>query len=130
VGAGSNTDVDVCDTLFLVGHNVAETQTVLWMRMLDRLRGQDPPKLVVVDPRPTPAAREADVWLPIRAGTNVAMLNAIQHELLANGWIHERFLADHGRVRRLVKDGCAVPAPSGRRRSVASRPTRSGKRPV
>ena len=82
---GSYTDIDLCDTLFLVGHNVAETQTVLWMRMLDRLHGPDRPKLVVVDPRPTPAAREADIWLPIRSGTNVALLNSIQHELIANG---------------------------------------------
>jgi len=92
---GSYADIDVCDTLFLVGHNVAETQTVLWMRMLDRLSGADRPKLVVVDPRPTPAAREADVWLAIRSGTNVALLNAIQHELLANGWINEEFVHAH-----------------------------------
>lgn len=92
---GSYTDIDVCDTLFLVGHNVAETQTVLWMRMLDRLHGPDRPRLVVVDPRPTPAAREADVWLPIRSGTNVALLNAIQHELIANGWIDPYFVGDH-----------------------------------
>src|SRR3954451_13673733 len=32
---GSYEDVDLCDTLLLVGHNVAETQTVMWMRMLD-----------------------------------------------------------------------------------------------
>jgi len=91
---GSYTDIDVCDTLFLVGHNVAETQTVLWMRMLDRLHGADRPKLVVVDPRRTPSAREADVWLPIRSGTNVALLNAIQHELVVNGWIDRAFLDD------------------------------------
>jgi anaerobic selenocysteine-containing dehydrogenase len=92
---GSYTDIDLCDTLFLVGHNVAETQTVLWMRMLDRLHGPDRPKLVVVDPRPTPAAREADVWLPIRSGTNVALLNAIQHELIANGLIDKGFVDEH-----------------------------------
>jgi ferredoxin-nitrate reductase len=92
---GSYTDIDLCDVLFLVGHNVAETQTVLWMRMLDRLHGPDRPKLVVVDPRPTPAAREAEVWLPIRSGTNVALLNAIQHELFANGWIDEDFVREH-----------------------------------
>ena len=46
-----------------LGHNVAETQTVLWTRMLDRLRGPDPPRLIVVDPRPTPVAGEADVHL-------------------------------------------------------------------
>jgi ferredoxin-nitrate reductase len=92
---GSYTDIDVCDTLFLVGHNVAETQTVLWMRMLDRLRGSDRPKLVVVDPRPTPAAREADVHLPIRAGTNVALLNAIQHELIVNDRLDRKWIDAH-----------------------------------
>ena len=40
---GSYTDVDHCDTLALWGHNVAETQAVLWMRMLDRLHGPDRP---------------------------------------------------------------------------------------
>jgi len=89
---GSYTDFDVCDTLFLVGHNVAETQTVLWMRMLDRLHGPDRPRLVVVDPRRTVPAREADVHLAIRNGTNLALLNSIQHELIANGWVDEAFV--------------------------------------
>ena len=48
---GSYTDVDHCDAIALCGHNVAETQTVLWMRMLDRRRGADPPRMLCVDPR-------------------------------------------------------------------------------
>lgn len=60
---GCFADVDHCDTLFLVGHNVAETQTVLWMRMLDRLSGPDRPRLVVVDPRRTvPAGWPTCIW--------------------------------------------------------------------
>jgi ferredoxin-nitrate reductase len=86
-------DVDLADTLFLFGHNVAETQTVLWSRMLDRLAAPERPRLVVVDPRPTPTAREADVHLAIRNGTNVALLNALLHELIANGW-YDRAYAD------------------------------------
>src|SRR5919205_1817122 len=92
---GSLTDFDHCDTIFMVGHNAAETHTVLWMRILDRLHGPDRPRLVVVDPRRTKVAQEADVHLPIRSGTNVALLNAIQHELIANGWIDERFVREH-----------------------------------
>ena len=53
---GSYTDVDHCDAIALWGHNVAETQTVLWARMLDRRRGTDPPRMLVVDPRTTPVA--------------------------------------------------------------------------
>lgn len=80
---GSYTDVDHCDVLFLVGHNVAATQVTLWARMLDRLEGPDPPRLIVVDPRATPPAQRADVHLAPRAGTNLALLNAILHELIA-----------------------------------------------
>jgi ferredoxin-nitrate reductase len=105
---GSYTDFDECDTLFMVGHNVAETQTVLWARLLDRLQGPDRPKLVVVDPRPTPSALEADVHLPIKNGTNLALLNGIQHELFKRGWIDETFLASHtvglDKVRQTVSE--------------------------
>src|SRR5207237_10494693 len=76
---GSYADLDVTDCLLLVGHNMAETQTVLWARVLDRRLGPRPPKLVVIDPRDTPTAREADVHLAPRAGTNVAVLNGLLH---------------------------------------------------
>jgi anaerobic selenocysteine-containing dehydrogenase len=92
---GSFKDIDQCDTILHVGINLAETQTVLWMHHLDRLRGPDRPRLVVVDPRRTPAAREADVHLPVRAGTNVAVLNAILHELIANDWIEREWIDLH-----------------------------------
>jgi ferredoxin-nitrate reductase len=92
---GSITDLDLCDTIFTVGHNMAETHTVLWARILDRMAGPDRPRLVVVDPRRTRVAAEADVHLPIRAGTNVALLNAIQHELIAHDWIDQAFVAAH-----------------------------------
>jgi ferredoxin-nitrate reductase len=92
---GSYTDVDYCDTLAIWGHNVAETQTVLWMRMLDRLAGPDRPRLVVADPRLTPVAREADVHLRVRPGTNIALMNGVLRELIANGWVDERYVAEH-----------------------------------
>ena len=91
----SYADVDHADTIFHCGHNVAEAQTVLWMRILDRRRGPDPPRLVVVDPRPTPTAREADVHLAVRPGTNVALLNGLLRELIVNGWIDRRFIDAH-----------------------------------
>jgi anaerobic selenocysteine-containing dehydrogenase len=47
---GSVADFDFCDAIFAVGHNLAETHTVLWARVRDRLAGPDPPRLVVVDP--------------------------------------------------------------------------------
>jgi anaerobic selenocysteine-containing dehydrogenase len=92
---GSYTDVDHADTIVLYGHNVAENQSVLWSRMLDRRRGPNPPKLIVVDPRPTPPAVEADVHLAVRNGTNLALMNGLQHELIANGWIDLEYIGNH-----------------------------------
>jgi anaerobic selenocysteine-containing dehydrogenase len=51
---GSYSDVDHCDAIALWGRDVAATQTVLWMRMLDRRRGPNPPAMLAVDPRTTP----------------------------------------------------------------------------
>src|SRR4051812_18085063 len=92
---GSYTDVDHCDAIALWGHNVAATQTVLWMRMLDRRTGSNPPAMLAVDPRDTPVAAEADVHLAVRPGTNVALLNGIQHLLIANGWIDRPWVDQH-----------------------------------
>ena len=89
---GSYADIDHADTICLYGHNVAETQAVLWMRMLDRLEGPNPPKLIVVDPRPTPPAERADVHLKVKNGTNLALMNALLYELINNGWYDEEYV--------------------------------------
>ena len=92
---GSYTDVDHCDAIALYGHNVAETQTVLWMRMLDRRAGPDPPRMLAVDPRPTPVAREADIHLAVRSGTNLALTNGLARGLIKRGWIDRDYIAGH-----------------------------------
>lgn len=91
----SYTDLDVTDCLFLVGNNMAETQTVLWARILDRLAGPRRPKLIVIDPRRTPTAAAADVHLRPRLGTNVALLNGILHLLITGRHIDRDFIENH-----------------------------------
>ncbi|WP_306329261.1 molybdopterin oxidoreductase family protein [Streptomyces venezuelae] len=83
---GSYEDIDHADAIALFGHNIAETQAVQWMRILDRLDGDLPPRLLCVDPRLTPVARRADVHLAPRLGTNLALLNALLHEVVRRGW--------------------------------------------
>jgi len=119
---GSYTDVDHCDAIALWGHNVAETQTVLWMRMLDRRRGPNPPAMLAVDPRPTPVAAEADLHLAPRPGTNLALMNGILHEVIGNGWYDKDYVAEHtlgfdelatllaGYPPERVAEICGVPA--------------------
>ena len=119
---GSYTDIDSCDAIFLYGHNMAETQTVLWSRVLDRIAGPDRPKIVCVDPRDTEVARHADVHLAIRPGTNLALMHALVREVLAQGWEDAGYIRDHTRglddLREAVEPwtaeaaaaACGVPA--------------------
>ncbi|HJT22524.1 MAG TPA: nitrate reductase [Nitrospira sp.] len=92
---GSYADIDVADAMMVIGHNIASQQTVMWMRILDRRAGPNPPKLVVIDPRRTETAKHADVHLALRVGTNVALLNGLQHLMIKHGWIDRSFIESH-----------------------------------
>ncbi|MFF0204531.1 molybdopterin oxidoreductase family protein [Streptomyces sp. NPDC005017] len=89
---GSYDDIDHADVIALFGHNIAETQPVQWMRILDRLEGGEPPRLLCVDPRPTRVARRAAVHLAPRLGTNVALLNALLHEIIRTGRVDRDYI--------------------------------------
>jgi len=96
---GSYTDIEHCDAIFLYGHNMAETQTVLWARVLDRTHGADPPRIVCVDPRRTPVAVEAErtggLHLAPVVGTNLALMNALTRELIENDWVEQEWVSAH-----------------------------------
>ncbi len=92
---GSYVDIDECDAMFLFGHNMAETQSVLWMRVLDRIAGPDKPRIVCVDPRDTEVARAAEVHLPVKPGTNLALMHGLVRELFVNGWIDQDYIDQH-----------------------------------
>jgi anaerobic selenocysteine-containing dehydrogenase len=96
---GSYTDVEHCDAIFLFGHNMAETQTVLWTRVLDRVHGADPPRIVAVDPRRTEVAGVAvetgGVHLAPLPATNQALMNALVREVIVRGWVDSEYVAAH-----------------------------------
>ncbi|PFG40947.1 molybdopterin dinucleotide binding protein [Georgenia soli] len=105
---GSYTDIDHADVIALYGHNMAETQVVLWTRILDRLAGPNPPAIICVDPRPTPVAQHATVHLAPRPGTNVALMNGLLHEIVANDWVDHDYVEAHAvgfeELAKRVKD--------------------------
>lgn len=92
---GSYYDIDSTDCILMVGHNMSNTDTVLWMRVLDRRRAANPPSLIVIDPRSTMTAREADLHLAPKIGTNVALLNGLLHLLIAGGHVDRAFVERH-----------------------------------
>jgi anaerobic selenocysteine-containing dehydrogenase len=104
---GTLSDIDTTDALFVAGHNPASQQTVMWMRVLDRLAGPNPPRIVVVDPRTTATALKASVHLSPRLGTNVALMNGLLHLIVANEWIDRDYIERHAQgfyvLERTVK---------------------------
>lgn len=92
---GTYGDVDVTDCFLFVGHDMAATATVLWARVLDRRRGDAPSKMIVIDPRRTATAAEADLHIKPRLGTNVAVLNGLIRELIAQGHADRAFIEAH-----------------------------------
>jgi anaerobic selenocysteine-containing dehydrogenase len=92
---GSYIDLDTTDTILHFGHNIASQQTVLWMRILDRRHGPRPPKLIVIDPRKTATAKEADIHLAPRIGTNVPVINGLLNLMIAAGHIDQNYIEAH-----------------------------------
>jgi sulfite reductase (NADPH) flavoprotein alpha-component len=72
---GSYDDLDTADLFLVLGANMADCHPILYLRMMDRVRAGA--KLVVVDPRRTATAAKADLHLPVRPGTDLALLNGL-----------------------------------------------------
>ncbi|PZF95421.1 molybdopterin oxidoreductase family protein [Micromonospora deserti] len=84
-------DLGSADTLLLVGANPAETMPPL-VRWLTEQR-QRGGKLIVVDPRLTATARQADLHLQPLPGTDLAVANALLHIALTEGWVDRDYVA-------------------------------------
>jgi assimilatory nitrate reductase catalytic subunit len=85
------TDYPLADCIMVVGSNVAECFPIA-MSWLWRARDRGA-TLIVVDPRETPLARTADLWLPVRPGADVALLNAMLRQIIQDGLVDETYLA-------------------------------------
>ncbi|MER7281936.1 bifunctional nitrate reductase/sulfite reductase flavoprotein subunit alpha [Dactylosporangium sp. NPDC000244] len=90
---GSYDDFDRADLFFVTGSNMADCHPILYLRMMDRIKAGA--KLIVVDPRRTATADRADLFLQVRPGTDLALLNGLLHLLVAGGHIDEGFIAEH-----------------------------------
>ena len=86
-------DIVSTDLILVTGSNVSEcspiTTDYIWRA---RDRGA---KLIVIDPRLTPIARTADLYMPVRPGTDAALMNAILHAVIRFGGVDQDFIDAH-----------------------------------
>ncbi|GHE08384.1 molybdopterin-dependent oxidoreductase [Streptomyces alanosinicus] len=91
---GSYQDLDKADVFLVIGSNMADCHPILFLRMMDRVKSAGA-RLIVVDPRRTATAAKADLFLQLKPGTDLALLNGLLHLLHADGHIDPGFVAAH-----------------------------------
>jgi assimilatory nitrate reductase catalytic subunit len=93
---GMYEDLDTADLIVLVGSNTAWCHPVLFQRMIANKRERGA-RIVVIDPRRTATADEADLFLPIAAGTDTALFCGLLCDLAAHGTIDFAYINAHTR---------------------------------
>jgi formate dehydrogenase major subunit len=93
--------VDDSDVVLVIGANPTDAHPVFGSRMKRRLRrrnGEPGARLIVIDPRRTDLVKsphiEADFHLPLKPGSNVAVLNAMAHVIVTEGLVDEAFVRE------------------------------------
>ena len=91
----SYADIEQANTFLILGANVEACHPILFDRIKARKRrGGDDVKVIVVDPRRTRTAEIADLYLPVRPGTDVALLQSLLFEVRLAGGLDEAFIAE------------------------------------
>ncbi|MFJ5454040.1 sulfite reductase subunit alpha [Pectobacterium jejuense] len=89
---GSYQDFEHADVFFVIGANMADCHPILFLRMMDRVKAGA--KLIVVDPRRNATADKANLFLQIKPGTDLALLNGLLYLLVQNGHTDPAFIAE------------------------------------
>ena len=88
---GSYEDLDLADLIILVGSNAAWCHPVLYQRLVANKRKRSA-KIIVIDPRRTATADEADLFLPIAPGMDTALFSGLLVHLADNGALNRVYL--------------------------------------
>lgn len=88
---GAYEDLESSDVVILIGANMADNHPIL----CQRLKKNPAQTLIVVDPRVTKTAMLADVFLPIKPRTDIALINGILHILIEEQLIDREYIASH-----------------------------------
>ncbi|SRR5579883_53538 len=91
---GTYSDFDLADLIVLVGSNAAWCHPVLFQRIM-RNKAERGARVVVIDPRRTATAEEADLFLPIAPGTDSALFCGILVHLAERGALDLAYIKAH-----------------------------------
>jgi len=101
-------DIKNTDMMLIMGGNPAENHPCgfKWPIEARRIRNA---KMIVVDPRFTRTAATADLFLQIRAGTDIAFLGGLANYAIGNNRIAKDYLVNYTNAAFIVKEGFKLP---------------------
>lgn len=88
---GAYEDIEKADVVFLIGANMADNHPIL----CQRLERNHHKTLIVADPRVTKTAMMADVYLPLKPRSDMALINGMMHLLIRAGLIDRDYIDRH-----------------------------------
>jgi formate dehydrogenase alpha subunit len=92
--AMSNTASQVMlnDVFIVTGSNTSENHPIIALQMKEAIR-QNGAKMIVIDPRRIELVDFAELWLPLKPGTNVPLFSAMAHVIVKEGLVNDEFIA-------------------------------------
>lgn len=104
-------DLEQADLVVLYGSNMAWTHPVVYQRIAAAKTARPDMKIVVIDPRRTATADLADLHLPIKPGTDIALIDGLLAFLINGNYENSRFIEDHtegyASIRQDIKERSA-----------------------
>jgi ferredoxin-nitrate reductase len=85
-------DLELTDCAFIIGSNTADCHPIIFNRFRAYHKKNRQVKMIVVDPRFTATAKTADLYLGIKPGTDIDLMNGIAHLLMRWGLIDTLFI--------------------------------------
>ncbi|WP_054847459.1 formate dehydrogenase subunit alpha [Methanoculleus chikugoensis] len=105
-GAMTNSILDIAESkcVFVLGSNTLEQHPLIGRKIVQAK--QNGAKVICADPRYTPTARLADLYMPFVSGSDVAILNGMMQEIIKNGWEDREFIEkrtkDYEKLKEVV----------------------------
>jgi nitrate reductase NapA len=97
---GCYDDLEAADVFVLWGNNMAEMHPVLFSRILEAKRNRPALKIIELGTRRTPTTDFADEFIAFKPNGDLALANAIAHEIVHGGHADQKFVARHTVFRR------------------------------
>ncbi len=91
--SNSINEIENSNLLFIFGYNGADSHPIVARRIIKAK--ENGAKIIVTDPRITESARIADMWLPIKGGTNMALVNAFGNVLINENLYDKDYVKNH-----------------------------------